>query len=96
MTILWNFFFFFHRDWNANHHLQPAVQAAKDFTLKAVYSRSLSSAQNLASKTSGVDLYSEDAGPGKGYADLLARDDISAVIIAYVYTIILNFFQALN
>ncbi|KAL2222062.1 hypothetical protein M432DRAFT_601348 [Thermoascus aurantiacus ATCC 26904] len=60
----------------------PAVQAAKDFTLKAVYSRSLSSAQNLASKTSGVDLYSEDAGPGKGYADLLARDDISAVIIA--------------
>jgi len=43
-----------------------------------------------------VDLYSEDAGPGKGYADLLARDDISAVIIAYVYTIILNFFQALN
>ncbi|KAH1417394.1 hypothetical protein KXV70_009091 [Aspergillus fumigatus] len=60
----------------------PAVQAAKDFQLKAVYSRSLKSAQDLASGTTGVDLYSEDSGPGKGYADLLARDDIAAVVIA--------------
>jgi predicted dehydrogenase len=28
------------------------------------------------------DLYSADSGPGKGYADLLARDDIQAVILA--------------
>ncbi|EAL93936.1 oxidoreductase family, NAD-binding Rossmann fold protein [Aspergillus fumigatus A1163] len=63
----------------------PAVQAAKDFQLKAVYSRSLKSAQDLASGTTGVDLYSEDSGPGKGYADLLARDDIAAVVIACVW-----------
>ncbi|GFG27032.1 60S ribosomal protein L32 [Aspergillus udagawae] len=60
----------------------PAVQAAKDFQLKAIYSRSLKSAQDLANGTTGVDLYSEDSGPGKGYADLLAREDIAAVVIA--------------
>ncbi|GFF83668.1 60S ribosomal protein L32 [Aspergillus udagawae] len=60
----------------------PAVQAAKDFQLKAIYSRSLKSAQDLANGTMGVDLYSEDSGPGKGYADLLAREDIAAVVIA--------------
>ncbi|EAW19206.1 Gfo/Idh/MocA family protein [Aspergillus fischeri NRRL 181] len=60
----------------------PAVQAAKDFQLKAIYSRSLKSAQDLASGTTRVDLYSEDSGPGKGYADLLAREDIAAVLIA--------------
>jgi len=30
-----------------------------------------------------VDIYSDDSGPGKGYKDLLARDDIMAVTIAY-------------
>ncbi|EAW14492.1 Gfo/Idh/MocA family protein [Aspergillus clavatus NRRL 1] len=60
----------------------PAVQAAKDFQLRAVYSRSLKSAQELASGTPDVELYSEDSGPGKGYADLLARQDIAAVVIA--------------
>ncbi|RLL93076.1 hypothetical protein CFD26_100261 [Aspergillus turcosus] len=60
----------------------PAIQEAKDFQLKAIYSRSLKSAQALANGTTGVDLYSEDSGPGKGYADLLAREDIAAVVIA--------------
>ncbi|KAF4157508.1 hypothetical protein CNMCM6936_005609 [Aspergillus lentulus] len=60
----------------------PAVQAAKEFQLKAIYSRSLKSARDLANGTTGVDLYSEDSGPGKGYADLLAREDIAAVVIA--------------
>ncbi|KAJ9288044.1 hypothetical protein DTO021C3_4448 [Paecilomyces variotii] len=60
----------------------PAVQAAKDFTLKAIYSRSLKSAQNLIGENSSVDLYSEDSGSGKTYDDLLAREDIQAVIIA--------------
>lgn len=50
----------------------------------------MKSAQNLAGENSSVDLYSEDSGSGKTYDDLLARDDIQAVIIAYVN--ILSFF----
>ncbi|MCJ1357227.1 MAG: hypothetical protein MMC33_007223 [Icmadophila ericetorum] len=60
----------------------PAVEASENLTLKAVYSRSLESAQSLSSKSSNVDLYSEDSGEGKGYIDLLKRSDIQAVIIA--------------
>ncbi|CAI7635055.1 unnamed protein product [Penicillium manginii] len=60
----------------------PAVQAAPGFTLKAIYSRSLNSAQSLAEGTANVDLYSEDSGAGKSFDDLLARSDIGAVIIA--------------
>ncbi|KAJ5558570.1 hypothetical protein N7535_008786 [Penicillium sp. DV-2018c] len=60
----------------------PAVQAASNFQLKAIYSRSLKSAQDLASGTSEIDLYSEDSGSGKSYDDILARSDIGAVIIA--------------
>ncbi|KAL1615865.1 hypothetical protein SLS54_008699 [Diplodia seriata] len=60
-----------------------AVQAAPSLTLKALFSRSLKSAEAVASEVSGVDLYSEDAGEGKGYSDLLARPDIKGVIIAY-------------
>ncbi|CAG7954677.1 unnamed protein product [Penicillium nalgiovense] len=60
----------------------PAVQAASNFQLKAIYSRSLKSAKDLASGTSEVDLYSEDSGSGKSYTDLLTRSDIGAVIIA--------------
>ncbi|KAJ5102123.1 hypothetical protein NUU61_004345 [Penicillium alfredii] len=59
----------------------PAVQAAADLRLGAIYSRSLKSAQALAGSTSDVDLYSDDSGAGKSYADLLARSDIGAVII---------------
>lgn len=61
------------------------MKAAKDLHLKAVYSRSRKSAQDLASSVSDIDLYSEDSGSGYSYADLLARDDIAAVIIGYVY-----------
>ncbi|KAE8406352.1 hypothetical protein BDV37DRAFT_243007 [Aspergillus pseudonomiae] len=60
----------------------PGVQASDAFDLKAIYSRSLTSAQTLATGVSGVDLYSEDAGSGKSYDDLLSRSDITAVIIA--------------
>lgn len=59
----------------------PAVRASKDLTLKAVYSRSLESAQSLA-VDSDVQLYSDDSGSGKGCADLLKRSDVQAVIIA--------------
>ncbi|KAJ5677901.1 uncharacterized protein N7477_003534 [Penicillium maclennaniae] len=60
----------------------PAVQAAPNFELKAIYSRSLKSAQTLANGTSSIDLYSEDAGAGNSFDDLLSRPDIGAVIIA--------------
>ncbi|OJJ37559.1 hypothetical protein ASPWEDRAFT_39268 [Aspergillus wentii DTO 134E9] len=60
----------------------PAVQASDSLQLKAIYSRSQKSAQDLAVGTSGIDIYSEDSGSGKSYADLLARQDIVAVIIA--------------
>ncbi len=55
------------------------MQATSQLALKAVYSRSLKSAQALSLK---VDLYSDDAGAGKTYHDLLLRDDIHGVIIA--------------
>jgi predicted dehydrogenase len=59
----------------------PAIQAVPDLlSLKAIYSRSIKSAKNL----SGVDLYSDDS-DGKTFEDLLKRDDIKGVIIAYVY-----------
>lgn len=61
---------------------QPAVEASKELTLKAVYSRSLKSARTLEVDESQVDLYSDDAGPGKSLDDLLARSDIQAIIIA--------------
>ncbi|KAJ5239274.1 hypothetical protein N7468_003893 [Penicillium chermesinum] len=60
----------------------PAVQASTNLQLKAIYSRSLKSAQELASGATAVDLYSEDSGSGKSYTDLLTREDIGAVTIA--------------
>ncbi|KAJ5488702.1 hypothetical protein N7539_003592 [Penicillium diatomitis] len=59
----------------------PAVQATPDLALKAIYSRSLKSARDLASGAPNCDLYSDDSGHGKTYEDLLARSDIGAVII---------------
>jgi predicted dehydrogenase len=50
--------------------------------LKAIYSRSLKSAQTLNGDLKGVDLYSEDSGDDKTYEALLKREDIDAVIIA--------------
>lgn len=55
------------------------MHATPQLALKAVYSRSLKSAQVLKAN---VDLYSDDAGAGKTYHDLLLREDIQAVIIA--------------
>ena len=55
------------------------MKASPHLTLKAIYSRSLKSAQNLSA---GVDLYSDDSDSGKTYHDLLLRDDIHAVILA--------------
>ncbi|KAJ5894649.1 hypothetical protein N7495_006340 [Penicillium taxi] len=55
----------------------PAVQGTKDLQLKAIYSRSLKSAQTLAGSVPNVDLYAEDAG-NKSFESLLARPDISA------------------
>ena len=51
-------------------------------TLKAVYSRSLKSAQTITTESGHLDLYSDDSGHGKSLDDLLARSDIHAVIIA--------------
>jgi len=61
----------------------PAVRASSHLTLKAIYSRSLKSAQSLGTESS-VDLYSEDSdqGKGKGYGAVLGRSDVHAVIIA--------------
>lgn len=65
-----------------NPTFQPAVQVNSSLlTLKAVYSRSLKSAKALETPDS-VDLYSDDAGAGKTYHDLLLRTDIQAVILA--------------
>ncbi|TKA41256.1 hypothetical protein B0A54_06158 [Friedmanniomyces endolithicus] len=59
----------------------PAVRASSDLDLKAIYSRSLKSAQAVTAETlPHLDLYSEDS--AKGYQDLLSRDDVQAVIIA--------------
>lgn len=55
------------------------MAACSHLTLKAIYSRSLKSAQKLGVS---VDLYSDDSGTGKTYHDLLLRDDVHAVILA--------------
>ncbi|KAE8395684.1 hypothetical protein BDV23DRAFT_144566 [Aspergillus alliaceus] len=60
----------------------PSIQATDAFALKAIYSRSLQSAESLANGIPDLDLYAADAGPGKTYDDLLSRSDITAVIIA--------------
>ncbi|OOQ83394.1 NAD-binding Rossmann fold oxidoreductase family protein [Penicillium brasilianum] len=66
--------------WAKEEHL-PAVLASEHLDLKAVYSRSLRSAEDTA-KASGkqVELYSEDS--KQGYNDVLSREDVDAVIIA--------------
>ncbi|KAF4969244.1 hypothetical protein FSARC_3497 [Fusarium sarcochroum] len=59
---------------------------ADNLALKAIYSRSLKSAQETAALNTRADqtpdLYSGDSGSGKSLDDLLARSDIEAVIIA--------------
>jgi predicted dehydrogenase len=59
---------------------------ADQLVLKAIYSRSLKSAQETAELVTKSDvkpdLYSADSGVGKTYHDVLLREDISAVILA--------------
>lgn len=62
--------------------MQPAVQASTDLLLRAIWSRSLKSAESVSGDAKDVTLYSEDSGEGKCLVDLLARPDIKAVIIA--------------
>ncbi|KAF2004346.1 NAD(P)-binding protein [Amniculicola lignicola CBS 123094] len=59
----------------------PAITATPSLTLKAIYSRTLKSAQALGEGLAGVELYSEDS-EGKGYEELLQREDIGGVVIA--------------
>ncbi|EEY21596.1 NAD-binding Rossmann fold oxidoreductase family protein [Verticillium alfalfae VaMs.102] len=63
----------------------PAIQSSKTFELRAVYSRSLKSASALAANTSSPDAvttYADDhPTPSRSLADILARTDVSAVII---------------
>jgi predicted dehydrogenase len=64
----------------------PAIQDTPALSLKAVYSRSLKSAQTLSEKLSDVELYSDDQ-DGKKFEDLLKREDIRGVVIASVHLI---------
>lgn len=55
--------------------------------MKAIWSRSLKSAEETAKLipgdySSSVDLYSTDSGEGKSYDDILKRSDIKGVVIA--------------
>ncbi|PYH76916.1 oxidoreductase family, NAD-binding Rossmann fold protein [Aspergillus uvarum CBS 121591] len=65
-----------------DYHL-PGVQASPDLELKAVYSRSLKSAASIAPDRQ-LDRYADDA--PESLEQLLARDDIQAVIIALPIT----------
>ncbi|KAL1302939.1 hypothetical protein AAFC00_003258 [Neodothiora populina] len=72
----------------AESHI-PAIEANSELvTLKALYSRSLSSAKSLLSdipktltKDNEITIYTDDSAT-PSYKDLLARDDISGVVIA--------------
>ncbi|KAL5606303.1 hypothetical protein BROUX41_002718 [Berkeleyomyces rouxiae] len=68
-----------------NEHL-PAILATPELELKAIYSRSQSSAQNLAgslpkSDTPPVVYFDSPSVSGSSLDDLLARKDIDAVIV---------------
>lgn len=65
----------------------PAVLASNDLlSVKAIYSRSLKSAQDTAAilkdSHGEIDLYSQDSGDGKTFKDILKRSDVVGVIIA--------------
>ena len=66
----------------------PTIEASTTFTLKAVYSRSQKSAEALASSSkTPTDVYFDSpATSSKSFDDLLARDDISTVIICVPIT----------
>ncbi|OAA79868.1 NAD(P)-binding domain protein [Akanthomyces lecanii RCEF 1005] len=61
----------------------PAILKCDLLSLKAIFSRSAKSAEAAAALLpSAPDLYAEDAGDGRALTDLLARTDISAIIVA--------------
>ncbi|KAJ1326379.1 1,5-anhydro-D-fructose reductase (1,5-anhydro-D-mannitol-forming) [Microdochium nivale] len=65
----------------------PAALASPLISVKALWSRSLKSAQEAAKlipegSQDAVDLYSSDAGEGRGIDDLLKRPDIVGIILA--------------
>ncbi len=74
-----------------SNRTQPAILQTPQLKLAAIYSRSLASAQALASglgekdkdDEKAVDLYSNDSGDGRSFDDLCRRDDIRGMIIAY-------------
>ncbi|PHH59942.1 hypothetical protein CDD81_2341 [Ophiocordyceps australis] len=79
----------------------PAVLKCPSLAIKALYSRSLASAQEAAGLIPGlapaaptVDIYADDAGPGRGYTDLLSRPDVAAVVIALPITTQPSFIEA--
>lgn len=72
--------------------------ATPSLSLKAIYSRSLKSAQStselLPASHNPVELYSEDSGAGKTFQDVLARSDVVAVIIALPIALQPQFIEA--
>ncbi|KAI0445272.1 hypothetical protein F4803DRAFT_196318 [Xylaria telfairii] len=64
----------------------PAAIACPLVSVKAVWSRSLKSAEETAKMLADaglkVEIYSSESGPDKSYDDLLKRDDISGLILA--------------
>lgn len=63
--------------------LKPAIEASEHLTLKAIFSRTLNSAQSLAeSASTPQELYAEDG--QKGFNQLLERSDITAFVVSLV------------
>ncbi|KAI0164332.1 NAD(P)-binding protein [Hypoxylon sp. FL1284] len=64
----------------------PAALASPLLSIKALWSRSLKTAEEAAklipADAGPVDLYSTDSGEGKSYDDILKRDDIAGLILA--------------
>ncbi|EFX03707.1 nuclear migration protein [Grosmannia clavigera kw1407] len=75
---------------DSTEHL-PAIEAASELELKAIYSRSQKTAETLHAKagsSSAVDVYfDEPATAGRGLADLLARSDVAAVAVGIPITL---------
>ncbi|GAP84562.1 putative oxidoreductase NAD-binding rossmann fold protein [Rosellinia necatrix] len=64
----------------------PAALASPVVSVKAVWSRSLKSAEETAKVLADagviVEVYSSDSGPGRSYDDLLKRPDVAGLILA--------------
>lgn len=65
---------------------KPAALASPLLAIKAIWSRSLKTAEDAAklvpSDNGPVELYSSDSGVGKSYEDILKREDVTGVVIA--------------